>query len=188
MPTQHLACFTDSLNCAILTAWEPFPLAPAQVYRMHALLPDKVVVKDAVKGTDLKTVDFGDIIFKKGTAVNTTERLADLFTSLGMGHAGMCVCARSHSAQPRGPGKTKRKECMLGPAPAKKVCACRLHAAKLPAVLSSVPQVVCTLVGAAYCSRFDLRTRGHTDSHWWTLAAHCNTSDTSNSNNLIPTC
>lgn len=72
------------------------PLAPAlQVYRMHALLPDKVVVKDAIKGTDLKTVDFGDVLFKKGTAVNTTERLADLFTSLGMGHAGMCACACS---------------------------------------------------------------------------------------------
>jgi hypothetical protein len=56
---------------------------------MHALLPDKVVVVDAIKGSPLKTVDFGDIVFSRGTAVNTTERLANLFTSLGMGHAGV---------------------------------------------------------------------------------------------------
>jgi hypothetical protein len=58
---------------------------------MHALLPDKVVVKDAATGADRTAVDFGDIIFKRGTAVNTTMKLGDLFTSLGMGHAGTCV-------------------------------------------------------------------------------------------------
>jgi hypothetical protein len=55
---------------------------------MHALLPDKVMVKDAATGADKEAVDFGDIIFKRGTAVNTTLKLGDLFTSLGMGHAG----------------------------------------------------------------------------------------------------
>ena len=55
---------------------------------MHALLPDVVAVKDAASGDTQKVVDFGDIIFQKGTQVNQTTPVADLFTSLGLGHAG----------------------------------------------------------------------------------------------------
>lgn len=59
---------------------------------MHALLPDKVVIYDAMTGADKATVDFGDIIFKRGTAVNMKTPLGDLFTSLGIGHAGAPCC------------------------------------------------------------------------------------------------
>jgi hypothetical protein len=55
---------------------------------MHALLPDKVTLKSGSTGADIGLVDFGDIILEKGTAVNTTTPLADLFTTLGMGEAG----------------------------------------------------------------------------------------------------
>lgn len=78
-------------SSTVLAAGQPFAHSEefVMVYRMHALLPDKVVVVDAIKGTPLKTVDFGDIVFRRGTAVNITERLANLFTSLGMGHAAL---------------------------------------------------------------------------------------------------
>jgi hypothetical protein len=59
-----------------------------QVYRMHALLPDKVTLRSSSTGKETGSVDFGDIILDRGTAVNTTMPLADLFTTLGMGEAG----------------------------------------------------------------------------------------------------
>jgi hypothetical protein len=59
-----------------------------QVYRMHSLLPDSVDVRKSSSGSIIKTVGLGDIIFDKGTAVNTTVPLPDLFYTLGVGHAG----------------------------------------------------------------------------------------------------
>jgi hypothetical protein len=59
-----------------------------QVYRMHSLLPDSVDVRKASSGSVIKTVNLGDIILKKGTEVNTTVPLPDLFYTLGVGHAG----------------------------------------------------------------------------------------------------
>eukprot|EP00775_Hariotina_reticulata_P000236 gene236-440_t len=55
--------------------------------RMHALLPDKVNVHEAHTGRKLNTVNLDDLIFEKGTTVNTTLKLEDLYTTLGIGHA-----------------------------------------------------------------------------------------------------
>jgi hypothetical protein len=62
-----------------------------QVYRMHSLLPDSVDVREASSGSVITTVNLGDIILEKGTQVNTTVPLPDLFYTLGVGHAGTPV-------------------------------------------------------------------------------------------------
>lgn len=60
-----------------------------QVYRMHALLPDKIDVKDVNTGSSTgTTVGLQDILFQQGTQANTTLPLGNLFTTLGFGHAG----------------------------------------------------------------------------------------------------
>jgi hypothetical protein len=63
---------------------------------MHSLLPDKVDVRSAANGSVINTVGLGDIILEKGTKVNTTVPLPDLFYTLGVGHAG----GPSHSLYP----------------------------------------------------------------------------------------
>jgi hypothetical protein len=55
---------------------------------MHSLLPDSVEVRKSSNGSVIKTVGLGDIIFDRGTAVNTSVPLPDLFYTLGVGHAG----------------------------------------------------------------------------------------------------
>jgi len=59
-----------------------------QVYRMHPLLPDKVEVRDALSTEPIAIKDLSEIIFEKGTAVNTSVPVQDLIYTLGVGHAG----------------------------------------------------------------------------------------------------
>lgn len=58
------------------------------VYRMHSLLPEKVEVVDSQTEAPLAVVGLGDVIFGKGTQVNTSLKLQDLLYSFGIGHAG----------------------------------------------------------------------------------------------------
>jgi len=56
---------------------------------MHSLLPEKVEVVDSQTEAPLAVVGLGDVIFGKGTQVNTSLKLQDLLYSFGIGHAGM---------------------------------------------------------------------------------------------------
>lgn len=55
---------------------------------MHSLLPDKVEVFDAQQDKVIAVKDLSEIIFERGTAVNTSVPLQNLLFSLGVGHAG----------------------------------------------------------------------------------------------------
>lgn len=55
---------------------------------MHSLLPDTVEVRDAQTEAHITDVNLADVIFQKGTAINTSTKLQDLFYSFGIGHAG----------------------------------------------------------------------------------------------------
>ena len=58
---------------------------------MHSLLPDKVEVVDSQSEAPIAVVDLADVIFEKGTKVNTSMKMQDLLYSLGIGHAGSCT-------------------------------------------------------------------------------------------------
>ncbi|WIA21634.1 hypothetical protein OEZ85_000815 [Tetradesmus obliquus] len=94
---RRLPTFIGQFLCGIpgsntVMAGDNLPFAHSEefiaVYRMHSLLPDSVELRASSSGKLIKTVGLGDIILDKGTAVNTSVPLPDLFYTLGVGHAG----------------------------------------------------------------------------------------------------
>lgn len=88
----HLGHIWISMGTPLL-----LPAVP-QVYRLHCLLPDTVIVHSTSTGqphTNTTTVPLEALLFKGGTTVNKTYPLPDLLYTLGVGKSAGVSCNNS---------------------------------------------------------------------------------------------